>query len=115
MSLVSLQALAEAKFQRQLQNPLAALLTSVACRNSWLRPVLAPLLPHMLERISAKWSRIVSQSGSSPPGDGARHSEDGAAASDEVVEERLIRELTREHLQLLLNMVEKPAPSPGKP
>ncbi|KAL3150212.1 hypothetical protein ABBQ32_000071 [Trebouxia sp. C0010 RCD-2024] len=82
-------------------------------RNSWLLPVLGALLPHMLERISAKWSRIVSQSGSSAPDAGARHSEDGAAANDEVVEERLIRELTREHLQLLLNMVDKPAPSPG--
>lgn len=67
----------------------------------------------MFARTSAKWSRIVSQSASTAPDDGARHSEDGAAANDEVVEDRLIRELTREHLQLLLNMIEKP--SQGKP
>ena len=76
-------------------------------------PVLAPLLPHMLARISAKWSRIVSQSASSAITDRS-HSEAGTAANDEVVEERLIRELTREHLQLLLNMIEKPAISQGK-
>lgn len=78
-------------------------------RNAWLLPVLAPLLRHMFARTSAKWSRIVSQSASTAPDDGARHSEDGAAANDEVVEDRLIRELTREHLQLLLNMIEKPS------
>lgn len=67
----------------------------------------------MLARVSAKWSRIVSQSASSGHTD-IPHSEDGAAANDEVVEERLIRELTREHLQLLLNMIEKPATNQGK-
>ena len=67
----------------------------------------------MLARISAKWSRIVSQSASSAITDRS-HSEAGTAANNEVVEERLIRELTREHLQLLLNMTEKPAPTQGK-
>ena len=66
----------------------------------------------MLARISAKWSRIVSQSASAAITDRS-HSEAGTAANDEVVEERLIRELTREHLQLLLNMIEKPV-SQGK-
>lgn len=67
----------------------------------------------MLARIYVKWSRIVSQSASSA-GTDRGHSEDGTAANDEVVEERLIRELTREHLQLLLNMTEKTTPSQGK-
>lgn len=78
------------------------------CRNAWLLPVLAPLLPHMLARLSAKWAARVSQPASGRP------SEDGTAANDDVVEERLVRELTREHLQLLLNMADKPSPEPGQ-
>ena len=62
----------------------------------------------MLARLSAKWAARVSQPASGRP------SEDGAAANDDVVEERLVRELTREHLQLLLNMADKPSPEPGQ-
>lgn len=77
-------------------------------RNAWLLPVLAPLLPHMLARISSKWAVMVSQPALGRP------SEDGTATNDEVVEERLVRELTREHLQLLLNMADKPPLEPGQ-
>ncbi len=49
----------------------------------------------------------------SQPANG-RASEDGTAAKDSVVEERLVRELTREHLQLLLNMADKPPSEPGQ-
>ncbi len=79
-----------------------------SCRNAWLLPVLAPLLPHMLARISSKWAVMVSQPALGRP------SEDGTATNDEVVEERLVRELTREHLQLLLNMADKPPLEPGQ-
>ena len=85
----------------------------VHCRASWLLPVLAPLLPHMVSRLSSKWSRMISQSGSDNGQVSAAHSEDSAAATDEVVEDRLVRELTREHLQLLLNMTNRPASSQG--
>lgn len=79
----------------------------LSCRHTWLLPVLAPLLPHMLARLTSKWSGMTSQSAPNSGRANEAHSEDGTAASDEVVEERLIRELTREHLQLLLNVTEK--------
>lgn len=87
---------------------IAMALAAVHCRNAWLLPVLAPLLPHMLARISSKWAVMVSQPALGRP------SEDGTATNDEVVEERLVRELTREHLQLLLNMADKPPLEPGQ-
>ena len=62
----------------------------------------------MLARLSSKWTGMVAQ-----PANG-RASEDGTAANNEVVEERLVRELTREHMQLLLNMADKPAAEPGQ-
>ncbi len=99
--------------QLNLMHKLCALPASMApaavhCRNAWLLPVLAPLLPHMLARISSKWAVMVSQPALGRP------SEDGTATNDEVVEERLVRELTREHLQLLLNMADKPPLEPGQ-
>ena len=63
----------------------------------------------MLLRLSSKWSGMVGQ-----PTVNGRASEDGTAANAEVVEERLVRELTREHMQLLLNMVDKPVTEPGQ-
>lgn len=78
-------------------------------RTTWLLPVLSPLLPHMLLRLSSKWSGMVGQ-----PTANGRASEDGTAANAEVVEERLVRELTREHMQLLLNMVDKPVTEQGQ-
>lgn len=57
---------------------------------------------------------MVSHSASDHYHANGAHSEDGTAASDEVVDERLIRELTREHLQLLLNTTEKTVCSQGE-
>ncbi len=88
--------------------PISMALASLHCRNAWLLPVVAPLLPHMLARLSSKWAIMVSQPALGRP------SEDGTATNDEVVEERLVRELTREHLQLLLNMADKPPLEPGQ-
>ena len=56
---------------------------------------------------------MVSHSASDHYHANGAHSEDGTAASDEVVEERVIRELTREHLQLLLTTTEKTVSSQG--
>lgn len=88
--------------------PIAMSFAALHCRNAWLLQVLAPLLPHMLARLSSKWATMVSQPALGRP------SEDGTATNDEVVEERLVRELTREHLQLLLNMADKHPQVPGQ-
>ena len=93
---------------KRLALPISKNVATMHCRNAWLLPVLAPLLPHMLARISSKWAVMVSQPALGRP------SEDGTATNDEVVEERLVRELTREHLQLLLNMADKPPLEPGQ-
>lgn len=68
-------------------------------------PVLVPLLPHMLARLSSRWAAILSTgrhlNGQAQPEDL------NPATTNEVVEERLVRELTREHLGLLCNMADK--------
>ena len=79
------------------------------CRQAWLQPVLGPLLPHMLSRLSTKWAAILSTG--RHLSEGRAQPEDGApAATDEIVEERLVRELTREHLALLCNAADKLLP-----
>lgn len=59
----------------------------------------------MLARLSTKWAAILSSdrhlNGHAQPEDSS------PATTDEVVEERLVRELTREHLGLLANMADK--------
>lgn len=73
-----------------------------------MQPVLAPLLPHMLARLSSRWAAILSTGRHL---NGQAHPEDtNPATTDEVVEERLVRELTREHLALLCNMADKLLP-----
>jgi len=93
---------------KQCALPISRALAALHCRNAWLLPLLASLLPHMLARLSSKWAVMVSQPALGRP------SEDGTATNDEVVEERLVRELTREHLQLLLNMADKHPHVPGQ-
>lgn len=77
-------------------------------RRGWLQPVIAPLLPHMLARLSSGWAAILSTgrhlNGQATPED------TNPATTDEVVQERLVRELTREHLGLLCNMADKLLP-----
>lgn len=85
---------------------------SILCRQAWLQPVLEPLLPHMLSRLATKWAAILSTG--RHLGEGQAQSEDGGpAATDEIVEERLVRELTREHLALLCNAADKLLPGSG--
>ncbi|KAK9829960.1 hypothetical protein WJX72_008872 [[Myrmecia] bisecta] len=74
-------------------------------RQAWLLPVLGPLIPHMLRQLSSAWSALLAATApaalASAPGG---TSEDASSANAEVVEERLIRELTQEHLLLLLQL-----------
>lgn len=76
-------------------------------RNTWLLPVLGPLLPHVLTRLSADWARVVETSGTqaaAAAANGAHTSEAAAAAESEVIAERLLRELTAEHISLLTTL-----------
>ena len=75
-----------------------------AYRAVWLTPVLGTLLPHMVERLSAAWGTLGAHSGgaaAAAAANGAHTSERAAAAEAEVVAERLLRELTHEHMTLL--------------
>jgi len=88
-----------------------------ARRAAWLVPVLAQLLPHMLERLGGAWCALGAHRGAAAAAaaaGGAHTSEGAAAAEAEVVAERLLRELTQEHL-LLLKALHTPSarPSPG--
>ena len=74
-------------------------------RAAWLAPVLGGLLPHMLERLGAGWRALDAQGPGFEQGLGAgsglANGAHAAAAEDEVVAERLLRELTQEHMALL--------------
>ena len=89
-----------------------------AHRAAWLVPVLNRLVPHMLERLGAGW-RALDAAGPGfgqgvgferGPGAGAglANGAHAAAAEDEVVAERLLRELTQEHM-LMLKVLQQPA------
>ncbi|BDA43725.1 Exportin-5 [Coccomyxa sp. Obi] len=76
-------------------------------RNTWLLPILAPLLPHVLARLSADWTRVVANSGTQAAAaavNGVHTSEAPVAAESEVIAERLLRELTAEHITLLTTL-----------
>ena len=88
------------------------------CRDGWLLPVLQPLVPHMLQRLTAAWSTVLSNQALRPAHqEGDPHAsataEDSDAANDDVVMERLLRELTREHLTLLVQLQEQRPASGG--
>ena len=75
-------------------------------RAAWLVPLLNRLLPHMLERLGAGWRALDAQGGAGleaglHTGLGLANGAHAAAAEDEVVAERLLRELTQEHMNLL--------------
>ena len=72
----------------------------------------------MLQRLTAAWSTVLSNQALRP----AHHegdpnvsatAEDSEAANDDVVMERLLRELTREHLTLLVQLQEQRPASGG--
>lgn len=76
-------------------------------RQAWLLPILAPLLPHVLARLSADWTRVVATSGTQAAAaavNGVHTSEAPVAAESEVIAERLLRELTAEHITLLTTL-----------
>ena len=79
------------------------LLTSA--RRTWLLPVLSRLLPHVYQRLTSGWEPLLATSGRSgarlAAATGRVTSEDSSAANEEVVQERLLRELTGEHLIFL--------------
>ena len=72
-------------------------------RAAWLVPVLDELLPHMLERLGAGWRALDAAGGAGlelGSGSGLANGAHAAAAEDEDVAERLLRELTQEHMNL---------------
>lgn len=67
-------------------------------------PILAPLLPHVLIRLSNDWGRVVASTGAqaaAAAASGALTTEASAAAEDDVIAERLLHELTAEYFSLL--------------
>ena len=76
----------------------------MACRKAWLLPILAPLLPHVLTRLSNDWGRVVASTGAQAAiaaANGALTTEASSAAEDDVIAERQLHELTAEHFSLL--------------
>ena len=88
------------------------------CRRAWLLPVLEPFLPHVLARLQATWAPLLATSGKSgaklAAATGTATTEDAGSANQEVITERLVRELTTEHL-ILLRCMQDPTPPPGHP
>ncbi|PRW59064.1 HASTY 1-like isoform X1 isoform B [Chlorella sorokiniana] len=60
----------------------------------WLVPGLAQLVPHMHSRLTNAWDSLQAPAGPSS-------TEDSASANDEIVRERLLRELTQEYALVL--------------
>ena len=97
-----------------------------SARRTWLLPVLSRLLPHVYQRLTAGWEPLLATSGRTgaqlAAAMGRVTSEDSSAANEEVVQERLLRELTGEHLVFLRCMQDaaggaasppNPGPNPG--
>lgn len=75
-----------------------------ACRRAWLLPLLVKLLPHVHQRLTSGWGALLQTSGKQGAALAsvrASTREDSSAANEEIVQERLLRELTAEHLVLL--------------
>ena len=90
----------------------------LACRKAWLLPVLAPLLPHVLARLSNNWGRVVASTGSQAAiaaANGARTMEASSAAEDDVIVERQLHELTTEHFSLLAAIQDSCEPAQDLP
>lgn len=82
-------------------------------------PVLSGLLPHLQQRLTSGWDALLKSSGKSgalAAMAGVSTLEDSAVANEEIVQERLLRELTAEHLILLRMTQDAPArePSPSR-
>ena len=75
------------------------------------------LLPHVLGELSGTWGELMASNGraaAAAAAAGALTREGAPEAEAEVVAERLLRELTSEHLALLRTLQEVPAPASGK-
>lgn len=67
-------------------------------------PALEGLLPHVHQRLTTGWDRVLKNSGRSGAAAaqlGANTREGSSAANEEIIAERLLRELLAEHLILL--------------
>ena len=90
----------------------------LACRKAWLLPILAPLLPHVLARLSNDWGRVVASTGAQAAiaaANGALTTEASSAAEDDVIAERQLHELTSEHFSLLVAVQDSCEPLPLPP
>ncbi len=86
----------------------------LAGRDAVLLPVLRVLLPHVRGRLDASWGALLSPGASAAGGGGGGgDTRSAAGAKDEVVAERLLRELTREHMLLLSQLQARDPPPPG--
>ncbi|KAG7667885.1 hypothetical protein Ndes2526B_g01708 [Nannochloris sp. 'desiccata'] len=77
--------------------------------NTWVLPHLALLAPHMQHRLAAAWGALLAQTSSDPSflSGGSQTSTpvvgeaQGGATNDEIINERMLRELTQEYSDLL--------------
>ena len=78
--------------------------------NTWVLPHLALLTPHMQHRLAAAWAALLSQTSSDPSSlSGESHQTSatavgeaqGGVTNDEIINERMLRELTQEYSDLL--------------
>lgn len=88
--------------------------TPPAAREAVLLPVLHAVLPHTRTRLDTYWGALLSPgaNAAAPSGSDPRSA---AGANDEVVAERLLRELTREHVLLLAQLQAHDPPAAGAP
>ena len=70
-------------------------------------PVLDRLFPHLHGRLTTGWERTLKDSGQLGAIT-ANTREDDSAANEEIINDRLLRELTTEYLILLRTTQEKP-------
>ncbi|EFN51722.1 hypothetical protein CHLNCDRAFT_139890 [Chlorella variabilis] len=72
----------------------------------WVLPALAILVPHMHSRLTSAWGSLQAPAGPSS-------TEDSASANDEIIRERLLRELTQEYALLLKELTTRTVGGPG--
>ncbi|PSC73686.1 HASTY 1 [Micractinium conductrix] len=72
----------------------------------WVLPALKAVVPHMHSRLTRGWGSLQAPAGPSS-------TEDSASANDEIIRERLLRELTQEYAQLLKELAMRTVDAPG--
>lgn len=72
--------------------------------SEWLGPILPPLHLHMQQRLHALWQACEARLDGNASGN---TSEEGPSVENEVLEERILRELTREYAGLLVQNIEQ--------